>query len=99
VRRNYPKLSTVTQRDTVGLLTMGSAAKPSPKLLPGEEGQKQLVAAKEEGRRGLSTYFESERGAAVLGEGGLPPMPVAVRSAQAAAQDYKIREEQSYKDE
>ena len=38
VRRNYPNLSTITQSDTVGLLTMGSAAKPSEKLLAGVEG-------------------------------------------------------------
>ena len=76
VRRAYPKLSTVTQRDAVGLLTMGSAANPSPKLLAGEEGQKQLVAVQQEGERGLATYFESEKATAVLGENGLPPMPV-----------------------
>jgi len=78
VRRAYPKLSTVTQRDAVGLLTMGSAANPSPKLLAGEEGQKQLVAVQQEGERGLATYFESEKATAVLGENGLPPMPVPV---------------------
>ena len=99
VRRNYPKLSAVTQPETVGLLTMGSAAKPSPKLLAGEEGQKQLVAVKDEGQRGLSAYFDSQKGAAVLSEGGLPPMPVPARSALAGAQDYKIGEDQSYKDE
>ncbi len=55
---------------------MGSAANPSPKLLAGEEGQKQLVAVQQEGERGLATYFESEKATAVLGENGLPPMPV-----------------------
>ncbi len=101
MRRNYPKLSSVTQTDTVGLLTMGSAAKPSPKLLAGEEGQKQLVAVKEEGQKGLSAYFESEKGAAVLSEGGLPPMPVSTRSGAPKARDYKLidESEQSYKDQ
>ncbi|KAJ9606563.1 hypothetical protein H2200_008571 [Cladophialophora chaetospira] len=76
VRRAYPKLSTVTQGQAVGLLTLGSAANPSPKLLAGEEGGKQLVAVKQEGEKGLSAYFEQEKAAAVLGENGLPPMPV-----------------------
>jgi hypothetical protein len=78
VRRAYPKSSTVTQGDVVGLLTLGSAANPSPKLLTGEEGSKQLVAVKQEGQKGLSAYFEAEKAAAVLGEGGLPPSPVTV---------------------
>ena len=62
----------------MGLLTVGSAAKPSPKLLAGEEGSKQLVAVKQEGERGLSAYFEQEKATAVLGESGLPPMPPTV---------------------
>lgn len=75
MRRNYPKLSTITQADAVGLLTVGSAANPSPKLLAGEEGTKQLVAVKQEGEKGLAAYFEQEKGAAVLGENGMPPLP------------------------
>jgi hypothetical protein len=100
VRRNYPKLSSVTQPETVGLLTMGSAANPSPKLLAGEEGQKQLVAVKEEGQKGLSAYFERQKGTAVLGQNGLPPMPVSSRSVPNTAQGYKLMDdaEQSYKD-
>ncbi|ETI22206.1 hypothetical protein G647_06279 [Cladophialophora carrionii CBS 160.54] len=82
VRRAYPKLSTVTQGEVVGLLTLGSAANPSPKLLAGEEGSKQLVAVKQEGERGLAAYFEHEKAAAVLGENGLPPMPVNVGQAK-----------------
>ncbi|KAJ9636559.1 hypothetical protein H2204_005159 [Knufia peltigerae] len=87
VRRAYPTLSTVTQRDAVGLLTMGSAANPSPKLLAGEEGQKQLVAVKQEGEKGLAAYFESEKGTAVLGENGLPPMPAAFGRKSAVKYD------------
>ncbi len=77
VRRSYPRLSTVTQSKAVGLLTVGSAANPSPKLLAGEEGAKQLVAVQQEGEKGLAAYFESETPAAVLGEDGLPPKPPA----------------------
>ncbi|EXJ86228.1 NADH dehydrogenase [Capronia coronata CBS 617.96] len=78
VRRAYPKLSTVTQGDVVGLLTVGSAANPSPKLLAGEEGSKQLVAVKTEGEKGLAAYFEREKTPqVVLSEDGLPPKPAA----------------------
>ena len=59
-------LSTVTQGDAVGLLSLGSAAAPSPKLLAGEEGSKQLVAVKEQGQKGLAAYFEQEKGAAAV---------------------------------
>ena len=72
VRRSYPKLSTVTQGDAVGLLTVGSAAEPSPK---------QLVAVKEEGAKGLSAFFGGGGpGKAVLGADGMPPMPVSFRT-------------------
>jgi hypothetical protein len=80
VRRSYPKLSTVTQGDTVGLLSLGSAAEPSSKLLVGDAGAKQLVAVKEGGEKGLSAYFEGGgAGTAVLGKDGMPPMPVSFR--------------------
>ena len=61
-------------------MTMGNAANPSAKLLRGEEGSKQLVAVKQEEERGLAAYFESEKGAAVLGEDGMPPRPVNYRT-------------------
>lgn len=77
MRRSYPTLSAVTQRDAVGLLTMGSAANPSPNLLAGEEGAKQLVAVKHEGEKGLAAYFASEKSASVLDASGLPPTPPA----------------------
>jgi hypothetical protein len=64
----------------VGLLSVGSASNPSSKLLAGEEGSKQLVAVKEEGEKGLSAYFEKEKASGVLGENGLPPMPVSSRT-------------------
>jgi len=81
----------------VGLLTVGSAAAPSPKLLKGEEGTKQLVAVKDEGEKGLAAYFEKEKGAAVLGEGGMPPMPVAYRNPNATK--YTLPETQAYSEE
>ncbi len=56
---------------------MGSEANPSPKLLRGEEGSKQLIAVKDEGSKGLSAFFEKEKAVGVLGADGLPPMPVA----------------------
>lgn len=98
VRRAYPRLSSVNQSEAVGLLTVGSAANPSPKLLAGEEGQKQLVLVKEEGSKGLSHYFETEKATSVLGEGGLPPMPVATRSKINTAQKYEVGNFQSYDD-
>lgn len=99
VRRAYPVSSYVTQGDAVGLLTMGSAAAPSPKLLAGEEGAKQLVAAKEEGHKGLSVLLDGEKGlgAKILGEGGLPPMPVQTRSrGTIGAEKYEVADRQSY---
>ncbi|KAF2159198.1 hypothetical protein M409DRAFT_30338 [Zasmidium cellare ATCC 36951] len=77
-RRSYPKLSVVTQPDVVGLLTVGSAAAPRDDVLKlGDAGKTQLVEVKEEGQRGLSTYFQKNTGLAkgVLGPDGLPPLP------------------------
>lgn len=101
-RRAYPNSSYVTQGDAVSLLTMGSAASPSPKLLAGEEGAKQLVAAKEEGHKGLAVLLESEKalGAQVLGEGGMPPMPVQSRaSGTIGAEKYEVAPVQAYNDQ
>ncbi len=96
-RRSYPKLSAVTQGDVVGLLSVGSAANPSPKLLAGEEGTKQLVAVKDEGKKGLATYFEKAKGTAVLSEDGMPPLPVAFRNPDATK--YKLPDTQAYSSE
>lgn len=91
VRRAYPILSTVTQSDAVGLLSVGSAAEPSPKLLAGDDGAKQLVEVKEVAAKGLAAYFEKEKAtSSVLGQGGLPPSPVAVRSKNLKAERYEI---------
>ncbi|KAI5360193.1 hypothetical protein Slin15195_G120560 [Septoria linicola] len=77
VRRSYPRLSTVTQSDVVGLLTVGSAAAPKETLKIGDAGKTQLVEVKEEGEKGLSTYFQKNTQVFknVLGPNGLPPLP------------------------
>lgn len=80
VRRSYPKLSVVNQSDVVGLLSVGSAAAPKEDVLQiGDAGKKQLVEVKEEGERGLSTFFEKDKKAlaGVLGPDGLPPLPAS----------------------
>jgi hypothetical protein len=80
VRRSYPKLSVVRQPDVVALLSVGSAAQPKEDVLQiGDAGNKQLVAVKEEGEKGLSAFFEKEKGAAkaILGPSGLPPLPAS----------------------
>lgn len=94
VRRGYPRLSAVTQGDVVSLLTVGSAANPSPKLLAGAEGTKQLIDVKHEGEKGLSAYFERAKGTAVLGEGGLPPNPAPFKAPTVVK--YELGSEQSY---
>lgn len=77
---------------------MGNAANPSPKLLTGEEGSKQLVVAQEEGEKGLATYFEKEKSAAtVLRADGLPPNPVSYRNPDATK--YNLLPEQAYSTE
>ncbi|KAI1845144.1 hypothetical protein JX265_002771 [Neoarthrinium moseri] len=102
-RRNYPKLSFVSQADAVALLGVGSAAAPKAELV-GEAGEKALVAAKEEGvEGGLARYFEQKGPAAAkdLLVNGLPPLP----SGQGPKKDgsgaweatpYELTEEQTY---
>jgi len=97
-RRNYALPSVVAQADVVGLLSMGSEANPSPKLLRGEEGSKQLVAVKDEGSKGLSAFFESQKAVgSVLGPDGMPPMPVAF-GYDKEHRKYEVTDS-SYKDE
>jgi hypothetical protein len=77
---------------------MGSEANPSPKLLPGEEGSRQLVAVKDEAAKGLPAYFEKEKAVgSVLGADGLPPLPVAFGHDQ-PPRKYEVTEP-SYKDQ
>jgi hypothetical protein len=98
VRRNYPQLSVVSQPDVVALLTVGSAAQPKDEVLKiGEAGSKQLVEVKEEGKLGLSTFFQKSPTSfkAVMGADGLPPLPP---SRHLAGKAYKLNEdeEQTY---
>jgi len=100
VRRRYPRLSTITQADAVALLEVGSAAAPKQDLI-GEAGSKQLVAAQEQGSKGLAVAFEKNMGLAkdILGPGGLPPMPPALHTSKAAGQKrYDLEAEQAYPD-
>ena len=93
VRRSYPKLSIVNQSDVVGLLTVGSAAAPKEDVLQiGDAGKKQLVAVKEEGNRGLSTFFERDKKAlsGVLGPDGLPPKPASLHPTK---KQYHVRDQ------
>lgn len=96
VRRSYPKLSVVRQPDVVALLSVGSAKTPKDDVLQiGDAGNKQLVALKEEGEKGLSAYFQKNKaaGVSVLGANGLPPMPP---SRHATEKRYEILSDQSY---
>ncbi|KAI8934059.1 hypothetical protein NX059_008825 [Plenodomus lindquistii] len=98
VRRRYPKLSTITQADAVALLQVGSAAAPKQDLI-GEAGSKQLVAAQEEGSKGLAVAFEKNTGLArdVLGPGGMPPLPSGLhKSRPAGSKRYELDSDQSY---
>jgi hypothetical protein len=100
VRRRYPRLSTITQADAVALLEVGSAAAPKQELI-GEAGSKQLVAAQEQGTKGLAVAFERNIALAkdILGPGGMPPMPVAQHPTGAAGQKrYDLESEQAYPD-
>ncbi|KAF2833811.1 21 kDa subunit of NADH dehydrogenase [Ophiobolus disseminans] len=100
VRRRYPRLSTITQADAVALLEVGSAAAPKQELI-GEAGTRSLVAAQEEGTKGLAVAFERNAGLAkdILGPGGMPPLPPALHTTLAAGQKrYELQDEQTYPD-
>ncbi|KAL8914418.1 MAG: hypothetical protein Q9171_000923 [Xanthocarpia ochracea] len=79
IRRSYPRLSVVKQADVVGLLTVGSKAKPKDDVLQiGDAGAKQLIQVQEAGQeRGLAALFKQEKTSmtSVLGPNGLPPFP------------------------
>ncbi|KAL3963272.1 hypothetical protein ACCO45_000276 [Purpureocillium lilacinum] len=100
-RRSYPKLSVMGQGDVVQLLTVGSAAAPKLELI-GEAGQKQLVAAKQEGETlGLAKALEKAAPKDVAKDvfvDGLPPLPSG-QSLTSGAWDvhkYELTEENSY---
>jgi hypothetical protein len=96
VRRRYPQTSTITQADAVALLSVGSAAQPKQELI-GEAGTKQLVAAQEEGQRGLSVAFQNNVKLAkdVLGPGHMPPLPSGAHPVEGMKR-YTLEEDQSY---
>lgn len=101
IRRRYPRLSTVTQADAVALLEVGSAAAPKQELI-GEAGSKQLVAAQEQGTKGLAVAFERNvsLGKDVLGPGGMPPLPTGLHMhGPAGSKRYDLESEQSYPSE
>lgn len=99
VRRSYPKLSTVSQADVVGLLALGSAANPKVELI-GEAGEKQLVAATQQGETGLAKAVEQspKELAKDLFVGGLPPLPSGQRPKEGEwdVYPYELTEENSY---
>lgn len=68
------------QADAVGLLTVGSQAKPDEERLRiGDAGKNQLVQIKQEGEeKGLAALFEKDQKAvsSIFGPNGLPPFPV-----------------------
>ena len=100
VRRSYPRISAVTQGDVVGLLSVGSAANPSQKLLSGAEGSKQLVAVKQDGEeKGLAAFFEQQKAVgSVLRDDGMPPFPPP-RGRPQFATKYELEGEQSYENQ
>ncbi|KAI9811642.1 MAG: hypothetical protein M1827_005391 [Pycnora praestabilis] len=85
MRRSYPQLSTVSQADVVGLLSVGSKSSPKEDVLQiGDAGAKQLVQVKQDGEeKGLAAFFEKDKKnmAGVLGPTGLPPMPAGLSRA------------------
>lgn len=100
-RRNYPQLSTVTQADAVGLLTVGSQAAPKEDILQiGEAGAKQIVSIKEEGQeRGLAGFFEKNKAGVVgvLGANGLPPSPTNLNTVpKESRSQYELGTEHGY---
>lgn len=100
-RRSYPKLSVVNQAEFAGLLTVGNAEAPKVELI-GEAGEKQLVAAKEEGQtKGLAKTLETVSAADVAKDvfvDGLPPTPSgqSLVSGKWEVHKYELGEENSY---
>ncbi|CCU78343.1 NADH-ubiquinone oxidoreductase 21.3 kDa subunit [Blumeria hordei DH14] len=98
MRRNYPKLSFITQNDAVGLLSLGSRNDPKNELI-GESGIKALVDVKKEGELGLAAYFQKEGKTgtlAALGKDGMPPFPCSVNLKKQGADKYELTAENSY---
>ncbi|PNY25962.1 NADH-ubiquinone oxidoreductase 21.3 kDa subunit [Tolypocladium capitatum] len=98
-RRSYPKLSVVCQADVAQLLTVGSAAQPKVELV-GEAGEKQLVAARQEGETGLAKCLEKapKDVAKDVFVDGLPPLPSGQTLASGSwdVHKYELVEENAY---
>ena len=95
-RRAYPRPSIVSQPDVVALLTVGSAGQPKEDVtLIGDAGSKQLVAAQEEGQKGLSAHFQRDKNAwkGVLKADGMPPLPASMHQT---GKRYEMLPQQSY---
>ncbi|OBT51324.1 hypothetical protein VE04_07099 [Pseudogymnoascus sp. 24MN13] len=87
-RRNYARASVVGQGELVQLLSVGNAK-------DGAKGEKALVAAKDEGEKGLAAFFREGDVSGVLGEGGLPPNPSRGGPDDAPVR-YEMPEDQAY---
>ncbi len=94
-RRNYARTSVISQPELVQLLTVGNVKDGAKQELIGESGAKTLVSAKEEGQKGVATYFREGGVAGVLGKGGLPPFPSAGGPGDKAIR-YEMPEDQGY---
>lgn len=88
----------MNQADVASLLTIGSAAAPKVDLI-GEAGEKQLVAAKQEGETGLAKCIEKTSGVAKdVFVNGLPPLPSGQTLASGSwdVHKYELTEENTY---
>lgn len=94
-RRNYPRTSVIGQPELVQLLTVGNAKDGAKQELIGEAGSKAIVAAKQEGEKGVATYFKETGVAGVLGKDGLPPFPSAGGRGDEAIR-YEMPEDQGF---
>ncbi|EFW99597.1 methionyl-tRNA synthetase [Grosmannia clavigera kw1407] len=100
-RRNYPRLSVVSQADVVALLTVGSAAAPKTDLV-GAAGAQALVAAAEEGQtKGLGGHLAAKPPVDAIKDllvDGLPPTPSGQSLASGSwdVHKYKLTAEPSY---
>ena len=96
----------VKQADVVGLLSVGSKAKPKEHVLQvGDAGAKQLVQVKQEGeQKGLAPFFEKDKNvtAGIFGPDGLPPFPSGMsRTSSVGGRKYVMNadREQGYPEE
>ena len=98
-RRAYPRISAVTQKDAVALLTVGSEAAPKQELV-GEAGEKAVVAAESEGDKGLASFLQQNQVGEEVLINGMPPLPSgqALGSGEWNVHKYKLGEDQAYGD-